>query len=234
MYYSFIKRAYSNLIDPVQNFFKEREIKNDLSAFKNTSYLKDKLNELGIDENLYAKYRSLDIHPYTFWSSKCNKFVADYLSASGYDLPKVNENNINLSRKLQNAIGRNTVPNNREYTVSEFRDTFSDNEGPNQYFKEIPITDKTDLLDMHPFYSQNNRLNGLKENDIYTNPKHMGIIVKNPEYGKYIFNRPNDKWLLRSANPYYGTRDMYLKDEVDRDKNIKIYRPIKKSNNIKK
>lgn len=228
MYYSFIKRAYNSLIDSFQNFFKERKTKRDMSVFKDTSYLKDKLNELGIDENLYAKYRSLDTHPYTFWSSKCNKFVADYLKASGYALSKVNENTVSLLRKLQNTISGNSVPNDREYTVSEFRNTFSDNKGLNQYFKEVPIIDKADSLNMHPLYSQNNRLNGLKENDIYTNPKHMGIIVKNPNYEKYIFDRPNDKWLLRSANPIYGARDVYLKDEIDRNKDIKIYRPIKK------
>ena len=57
---------------------------------------------------------------------------------------------------------------------------------------------------------------------------HTGVIIQNPEFLKFIFKRPLDKWLYRSANPWYGVRDVYLKDYLNKDS--RIFRPIQKQN----
>ena len=212
--------------------------------YPNKTLIENKHKELNLKPtDQYTRWFSSHGDHYTgFNTLKCNKYVSDYLNAIYPGILPNIPNNDKSKNPLKNlyrfargyskdkSFDESVNPETRAKTVQELRNTLD--KDPN--FRRIGIG-----IDKEPF----------KENDLYINNKHTGIIVNNPAYNKKSFNFNYEKsslnsiptikkflnelnsldrlnpFLLRSANWRYGARDVYLNPELGRQ-GTRIYRPI--------
>lgn len=156
--------------------------------YTDKTLIENKHKELGLrPTDKYTRWLScLDNHYSGYNTLKCNKYVSDYLNAI-YPSILPNIPNKDKSNNLFKIIYRylRAFPSNKSFsekvnpetrakTVQELRNTLD----KDPKFRRIGIG-----IDKEPF----------KENDLYINNKHTGVIVKNPTSNKKLFDFKYEK-----------------------------------------